>query len=569
MDGNASESNAMEVEKQEDQEQKPDEEDENKMDRNRASGQSDSGEYQEMENAARGSRPPPQANLPRPEPAPYKKPSEALKKWKKRLQLVDFQIERKKDAQQKERNRDEDDEDNNSEEVDENNEFAKTDENDNSSGTENTIAPVMETEDLELPDAQDNEDNKDDTEDDPNKATKDVEKDEDEDEEKAKDEEDLQAPQPIKQQPQLRMADDVDDNDDSAKEKKKRDDEDEDEEKDDDDDATLSDTEMTENMASIGAMLAAPSLDAMSSELGEYYIARETDGSGEDDGGRAIDLWTRCQSSVARLSEELCEQLRIILEPTLATQLKGDYRTGKRINMKKVIPYIASQFKKDKIWLRRTRPHKRHYQVLLAIDDSESMKQNHAGGTALEALALISAALTRLEVGDIGVLRFGAEPTIVHDFSQAFTDSDGARVVSQFTFAQGATDMTKLAQAIVRLFESNAGSAGSGGGVEYQQIVFIISDGRFGDKKGLQQWINEAQSRHMFVVFIIIDDSSKKNSIMELKTVSYPGGKITISSYIDSFPFPFYVVLRNITSLPDTLASALRQWFELLKNVDS
>lgn len=560
MDGNASESNAMEIEQSEDQEQPPDNEDENRENRNRASGQSDKGEYQEMDSAPRGSRPPPQANLPRPEPAPYNKPSEALKKWKKRLQLVDFQIERKKDTQKKETNQEEE----TNEEVDENNEFAKTDENDDSNGTENTIAPVMETDDLELPDAQD-DDNKDESEDDANKATKDVEKEEEKEEEKANDEDNIQAPQPIKQQPQLRMADDADDDDENLKEKKK-DEDSQDEEK--EDDVTLEDTEMTENMASIGAMLV-PSLDTMSSELGEYYIARETEGSGEDDGGRAIDLWTKCQSSVARLSEELCEQLRIILEPTLATQLKGDYRTGKRINMKKVIPYIASQFKKDKIWLRRTRPHKRHYQVLLAIDDSESMKQNHAGGTALEALALISAALTRLEVGDIGVLRFGSEPTIVHDFSQAFTDSDGARVVSQFTFAQNATDMTKLAQAIVRLFETNAGSASSSGGAEYQQIVFIISDGRFGDKKGLQQWINEAQSKHMFVVFIIIDDTAKKNSIMELKTVSYPGGKITISSYIDSFPFPFYVVLRNITSLPDTLASALRQWFELLKNTDS
>ena len=544
------------------------------MNRNRASGQSDKGEYQEMDSAARANRPPPQANLPRPEPAPYRKPSEALKKWKKRLQLVDFQIEPKKrdDKNGEEQQRNENEE----EEVDENNEFAKTDENDNSKGSESTIAPVKETDDFELPDAHD-----DDEDDDENKATKDVEKDVQEDEEDKKGEEEdekdeLHAPQSVKQQPQLRMADDVDDDDVDLKEKEKKDDEKEEDEES-KDDANDEDTEMAENISSVGSLPTAssvppPSLDDMSTELGEYYIARETEGSGdtESDGGKAIDLWTRCQSSVARLSEELCEQLRIILEPTLATQLKGDYRTGKRINMKKVIPYIASQFKKDKIWLRRTRPHKRHYQVLLAIDDSESMKQNHAGGTALEALALISAALKRLEVGDIGVLRFGAEPAIVHDFSQAFTDSDGARVVSQFTFSQGATDMGKLAQAIVRLFESNTAGSGSGGKlVEYQQIVFIISDGRFDfNKGGLKQWINEAQSRHMFIVFIVIDDPSQNNSITMVKKTIFQGNHIEVIPYMDTFPFPFYVVLRNIATLPDTLASALRQWFELLKNVD-
>ncbi len=66
--------------------------------------------------------------------------------------------------------------------------------------------------------------------------------------------------------------------------------------------------------------------------------------------------------------------------------------------MKKVIPYIASQFKKDKIWLRRTKPSKRTYQILLAIDDSKSMSNNHSGYLACEALTLISTALAKLEV---------------------------------------------------------------------------------------------------------------------------------------------------------------------------
>lgn len=46
--------------------------------------------------------------------------------------------------------------------------------------------------------------------------------------------------------------------------------------------------------------------------------------------------------------------------------------------MRKVIPYIASQFRKDKIWLRRTKPSKRQYQIMLAVDDSSSMKDNHS-----------------------------------------------------------------------------------------------------------------------------------------------------------------------------------------------
>lgn len=46
--------------------------------------------------------------------------------------------------------------------------------------------------------------------------------------------------------------------------------------------------------------------------------------------------WKRYEVSTTRLSQELAEQLRLVMEPTLASKLQGDYKTGKRINMKKV-----------------------------------------------------------------------------------------------------------------------------------------------------------------------------------------------------------------------------------------
>ena len=64
------------------------------------------------------------------------------------------------------------------------------------------------------------------------------------------------------------------------------------------------------------------------------------------------ELWNKLEQISSKLSSNLCEQLRIILEPQLATRLQGDYRTGKRINIKKIIPYIASQYRKDKIWMK-------------------------------------------------------------------------------------------------------------------------------------------------------------------------------------------------------------------------
>lgn len=80
----------------------------------------------------------------------------------------------------------------------------------------------------------------------------------------------------------------------------------------------------------------------------------------------------------SNLAQELSEQLRLVLEPSKASRLQGDFRTGRRINMRRVIPYIASQFKKDKIWLRRTRPSKRQYQIIMAVDNSSSMLDSDA-----------------------------------------------------------------------------------------------------------------------------------------------------------------------------------------------
>lgn len=135
-----------------------------------------------------------------------------------------------------------------------------------------------------------------------------------------------------------------------------------------------------------------------------------------------------CLCSVTDVAaRDLSEKLRLVLEPTQASRLRGDYKTGKRINMRKIIPYIASQFRKDKIWLRRTKPFKRDYQIILALDDSSSMADNHSKELAFESLSLISKAMTYLEVGQLGVVSFGEQVKLLHPLGEAFTEQSGSR----------------------------------------------------------------------------------------------------------------------------------------------
>lgn len=56
--------------------------------------------------------------------------------------------------------------------------------------------------------------------------------------------------------------------------------------------------------------------------------------SADGDGAGAVALaageraWSRCEALTAGLAGELAEQLRLILEPTTASRLAGDYRSG-------------------------------------------------------------------------------------------------------------------------------------------------------------------------------------------------------------------------------------------------
>lgn len=74
--------------------------------------------------------------------------------------------------------------------------------------------------------------------------------------------------------------------------------------------------------------------------------------------------------------------------------------------------------------------------------------------------------------------------------------------------------------------------------------------------------VQEASSRPgVLLAFIILDNPAA--SVLDMQAVSFAGGQPSFSKYLDSFPFPFYIILRDLAALPATLASLLRQWFEL------
>ena len=283
----------------------------------------------------------------------------------------------------------------------------------------------------------------------------------------------------------------------------------------------------------------------------------------------AQDLWKKYELSTNELSLGLCEQLRLILEPTQATKLRGDFKTGKRLNMKRIIPYIASQFKKDKIWMRRTKPSKRQYQIMIAVDDSKSMSESRCVDLAFQTIALVSKALTQLEAGQLAITRFGETSQVVHSFQKPFTSESGAEVFQWFGFHQKTTDVGRLLQESINLFEQVRFDSRH----DVWQLQVIISDGLCEDHARLQRLVRQAQEKKIMIVFVVVDGINKQGTILDLTSVKYlpdEAGNLTrmqLERYLDTFPFDYYVIVRDIRELPGVLSLVLRQYFTEVSNM--
>ncbi|KAF9810503.1 hypothetical protein IEO21_06898 [Rhodonia placenta] len=174
------------------------------------------------------------------------------------------------------------------------------------------------------------------------------------------------------------------------------------------------------------------------------------------------------------------------------------------------------------------------------------MAESHSVHLAYETLALVSKALSRLEVGDVAIAKFGESVDVLHGFdSEPFTDQTGMRIMSAFQFDQKATQI-------------------------------IISDGMCQDHEKLRTVLRKAEEERVMVVFIILDSlharsssdsgNANQNSILSMNQVAYKNidGRLDlhVERYLDSFPFEYYVVLRDVEALPEVLSGTLKQFFE-------
>ncbi|KAI6654086.1 Midasin [Oopsacas minuta] len=281
-------------------------------------------------------------------------------------------------------------------------------------------------------------------------------------------------------------------------------------------------------------------------------------------------LWLETDREVSHLSRDLCEQLRLILQPQQASKLKGDYRTGKRLNMRKIIPYIASQFRNDKIWLRRTQPNKRQYQIMLAIDDSKSMAIYKSKTIAFQTFALLGNALTWLDVGQLGVCKFGKTTDVILPLGIPFTQERAYQALQQLSMEQMKTKIAQMLRKITPLMVQNRTYVHTPFSGSINQLMIIISDGRgifLEGKDIVEKAVRQTMDNGIFVIFIILDSPDNKDSIVDIKVpvFSQTNTLPQFKSYLEIFPFPFYIVLRDIQTLPETSQNMLETLYHTTK----
>jgi len=288
----------------------------------------------------------------------------------------------------------------------------------------------------------------------------------------------------------------------------------------------------------------------------------------------ATQLWNHCSTTTHQFSLVLTEQLRLILSPTTATKLRGDFRTGKRLNLKRIIPYIASGYKRDKIWMRRSIPSKRNYQIMVAVDDSKSMAESGADILAFETLALLTKSLSMLEAGELCVVGFGDEEhvRVAHPFGTPFSPAEsGINIFQAFSFQQQGTNVKNLIKESIQLFR-DARIKGHTASEDLWQLQLILSDGHCSDHVAISRLVRQAQQEKIIIVFVIVD--AGEESILDLKEAvfeedpassSISGGvsemRVRTKRYLEDFPFPYYLVVRDVRDLPGVLATALKGWF--------
>ncbi|KAF7703829.1 Midasin [Cucumispora dikerogammari] len=203
--------------------------------------------------------------------------------------------------------------------------------------------------------------------------------------------------------------------------------------------------------------------------------------------------------------ENMKLKLQAVLLDNKTTKYSGGFPTGKKLNIKKIIPFLASNFTQNKIWQRRINKNKKDYKFNIFIDNSFSMKENY-GDFITELFKLINEFMNSL-------FELAIEFEI-YKFSDDFEKMErNSNLLNFFDFSGTSTSLN---------FISEFGD----------DLNVIFTDGIF-------QNLNVNSFNSLKTLLIIFD---KNESLKYLENVSFVENQIFKTLYLKTLPFKFCLI---------------------------
>ncbi|KAG5860613.1 AAA ATPase [Encephalitozoon hellem] len=207
---------------------------------------------------------------------------------------------------------------------------------------------------------------------------------------------------------------------------------------------------------------------------------------------------------------KLTSMLRIIMESRKGSKYKGDFKSGKKLNMKRLVPYIASGFRRDRIWMKRQKNDKKDYVLRLFIDNSKSMYNQEMINTLLSLYSKINRSFSLLGI-PVEVYKFGEVLERCSVEEMGFNDSQTM---------------------IDWIDEFNDG------------INIILTDGLF----------QNVGHHHPNFLVLLID----KCNVKKMSKVIVSEGSVFVQRYLDTFPLK-YCIISDVDELESTFVMALSE----------
>ncbi|MBM3774604.1 MAG: VWA domain-containing protein, partial [Acidobacteria bacterium] len=158
-------------------------------------------------------------------------------------------------------------------------------------------------------------------------------------------------------------------------------------------------------------------------------------------------------SQLAPLTDEMAGELKNILEENADMKFIGDFRSGRKLNMRRAMQSSA-KFERtgmydDEIWLRRSDPSKRTYDFVFIVDESGSMMDDTKWDNALKGLIMSAEALEQLKI-EFSVIGFSDQPAIHKEFKDKYDEPFRDQMLAQIQRANhgGTNDSDALDTAL-------------------------------------------------------------------------------------------------------------------------